>query len=65
MLFSIDVLFLDREGRVVKAIHNLAPFRLVFTVKSASSVIELLAGTIRQTQTQEGDIVEVFESEVA
>lgn len=63
MLFSIDVLFLDRERRVVRAIHDLAPFRLVFTVKTAVSVIELPAGTIRQTQTEEGDVVELVESE--
>jgi len=61
MLFSIDVLFLDRERRVVRAIHHLAPFRLVFTVKTASSVIELPAGMIRQTQTEEGDVVEMME----
>jgi len=61
MLFPIDVLFLDRQGRVVKAVNNLSPFRLVFPVKSASSVIELPAHTIRQTQTAEGDLVEVME----
>lgn len=60
MLFPIDVVFLNREGRVVKAIHNLAPFRLVLTVKTASSVIELPAGTLRQTHTEEGDVVRVI-----
>jgi hypothetical protein len=56
MLFPIDVLFLDRKGRVVRAIHRLPPFRIIFPVKCASSVIELPAHTISQTRTQEGDV---------
>ncbi|MBI3949411.1 MAG: DUF192 domain-containing protein [Acidobacteria bacterium] len=60
MLFPIDVLFLDGKGRVVKSVENLRPFRLILPVRLASSVIELPAHTIRQTQTREGDVVELI-----
>lgn len=57
MRFPIDVLFLDRHGRVVKLISELKPRRLVLPVMAATSVLELPAGTIARTATEVGDVV--------
>jgi len=59
MLFSIDVLFLNRSGQVVKALPGVRPFRLVLPVKSAVSVLELPEQTIGRTNTEPGDVIQV------
>jgi uncharacterized protein len=41
---AIDVLFLDREQRVLRAGRDIRPWRLVFAPRGTSSVIELPAG---------------------
>ena len=51
----IDVLFLDREGRVARAVHALHPQRVVPYVRGARQVIELPAGTIAQSDIRDGD----------
>ena len=55
MLFAIDVVFLDREMRVVKLVENMRPFRLTVPKRAARSVIELPAHTITQAGLQLGD----------
>ena len=55
MRFSIDVLLLDRESRVLSAYRNLRPFRLTAINWKASSALELPSGTIAATDTQLGD----------
>lgn len=60
MRFAIDVMFLDRENKVVKAIPNFRPFRLSGIYFSAHTAIELPAGTIESSQTHEGDLL-IFE----
>lgn len=55
MRFPIDVLFVDKENRVIKAISYLEPFRLTYIYFNASFAIELPAGTIQPNFTQEGD----------
>ena len=47
MKFPIDVLFLDKERRVVRAIENIQPFRLSPWVTGARSVLEFAAGTLK------------------
>jgi len=44
MLFSIDVVFLDKNNQVIKIIHNLKPFRHAGAFR-ATAVLELMAGT--------------------
>jgi len=44
--FPIDVLFLDREMKVVRLITELAPWRVIGFVRGAKSVVELPAGTL-------------------
>lgn len=55
MRFPIDVLYLDRARRVVKAVPVLRPFRASVGGRRAHTVIELPAGTIQETQTAIGD----------
>ncbi len=55
MRFPIDVLFVDRTGRVVKAVSNLKPFRVSGVLRGRCSTIELASGTIANTATSPGD----------
>ncbi len=57
MRFSIDVLFIDRKGKVLKSVSRLKPFRIASTPRFFTDVIELPVGTIFATQTQEGDLL--------
>ena len=57
MRFTIDVLFVNKNNRVVKAVSCLKPFRLSAIYLGASFVIELPNGVIQSTSTQAGDIV--------
>jgi uncharacterized membrane protein (UPF0127 family) len=55
MKFAIDALFLDREGRVVRALPGLRPWRATRFHRQAAQVVELPAGTLARTGTREGD----------
>lgn len=59
MKFPIDVLYLDREHRIIHVCHKLPPFRIAALKFKARSVIELPAGTLAQTQTAVGDVLEI------
>ena len=61
MRFPIDVLYVDRSARVVKACSDVRPFRFSAVFRGARSVIELPAGTLVSTQTGPGDHI-AFES---
>ena len=58
MRFSIDVLFLDKELRVMRAVPALPPFR-TSVVKHAVYVLELPAGSIQRSQTAAGDQIQM------
>jgi hypothetical protein len=58
MRFSIDVLLLDQERRVLSAYRNLHPFRVTALKWKASAALELPAGTIAATATQVGDLLQ-------
>lgn len=59
MQFPIDVLFMDQNNRVVKCLPNLRAWRLSAVYFGASYTIELPAGIIRESLTQEGDLLEL------
>jgi len=61
MKFSIDAVFLSREGIVLKLHTNLKPFRFTGLVWGASSVLELPEGTIGKTKIQKGDQLRLVE----
>lgn len=54
MRFPIDLIYLDRRQRVVKTRSNVPPWRLSACLR-AHSVLELPAGTLRETHTACGD----------
>ncbi len=60
MRFPIDAVFLDRSGRVVRAAERLRPWVPWIAARGAAEVVELRAGTIKDSRTQAGDEV-VFE----
>ena len=51
MRFSIDIVFMDREFRVVKLIRGLAPNKVVGSVAGAWQVLELEAGKLPESVT--------------
>ena len=57
MRFPIDVLFVSREGLVVRAISNLPPWRVTRVYSRAALVVELPAGTIERARVREGERV--------
>jgi uncharacterized protein len=58
MLFSIDVVALDRSLRVVKVWPRLAPFRVTSIQRKAHSFLELPAGQIGHCRIKVGDQLE-------
>ena len=58
MQFPIDLVYLDRKHCVRKVRSEVPPWR-VSACFSADSVLELAAGTVRETQTQPGDTLEL------
>lgn len=61
MRFAIDVVYLDRDGKVVKVSPNLRPFRASGVLRGGRSVVELPTGVIEATGTVPGDQIS-FES---
>ena len=61
MRFPIDVLFVSRDGRVLKAKHALPARRITGSVR-AFAVIELAAGRVHQSQTLVGDHLSIVQT---
>src|SRR6266568_4776094 len=57
MQFSLDLVYLDRKHRVRKVRSNVVPWRISACL-TAHSILELPSGTIRESQTQIGDLIE-------
>jgi uncharacterized protein len=64
MRFSIDVVFVARDGRVVKVSPAVKPWRLALAL-SAFCVIELPAGIAAEGLTRAGDRLELLASDGA
>ena len=58
MRFSIDVVFLDREHRIVGISHTMRPWR-VAAARHAFAALELPAGTAAACGLQKGDVLEI------
>ncbi len=58
MKFPIDLVYLDRKRKVRKVRHAVGPWRMSLCLM-AHSVLELPAGTARQTETRKGDLLEL------
>lgn len=57
MRYSIDVLFLDNDNRIVKIFRNLVPWRVTFPRFRARKVLELKGGSLSEA-VQEGEVLE-------
>jgi hypothetical protein len=55
MRFSIDILFIDKEWKIIQAICQLQPNRISRMYWSSNKVIELPAGKLGLTHTEAGD----------
>ena len=59
MMFTIDVVGLDRDLNVIRLWSDLVPFRVTSISTKLRSVVELPAGQIKATGTQIGDLLQV------
>jgi uncharacterized protein len=56
MRFPIDVIFIDKNGRAVRVVPEVRPWRMTASLR-ARSVIELAAGTAAAADIQVGDLL--------
>lgn len=61
MRFAIDVIFVDRHGRVVGLTPAMLPNRPFAGARHAQRAIEVPAGIIAATQTQLGDTLQFLD----
>lgn len=59
MRYPIDVLYLDKENRVIRMVDNLRPWRMTPMIVESATVIELPAHTAWNTGTRVGDQIEI------
>jgi len=57
VFYPIDVLFLNKNKKVVQLKENFKPFRIIIPTKPAKYIIELPNNTIKKTNTKLGDIL--------
>jgi uncharacterized protein len=60
MRFAIDVVFLNRQGKVIRINRNLRPWRISSIVWGARIALELPAGGAALSRTEVGDQI-IFE----
>ena len=56
---ALDLLYLDRDNRVLRIVSDLKPWRVGPVVRRSKWVLELPAGTVARTAMQPGDIIAV------
>ena len=55
MGFAIDIVYVDKDYRVIRIDPNMVPYRLGSFVAKSAYVLEMPVGTIAQTDTKIGD----------
>jgi uncharacterized protein len=60
--FTLDVIFLDAGNRIVAAYRGLGPGQRTRWHRGARAALELPAGTLATTGTEEGDVIEYQEA---
>ena len=60
MRFDIDAVFVDEDGRVVKVVRDMTPWRIAVDA-TAHAVVELPAGTLRDRRLNVGDRLYLLE----
>jgi uncharacterized protein len=58
MRFAIDVAFVNRAGRIVRARRTVRPWRLQAALR-AFAVVELASGALDRSDTRDGDLLYV------
>jgi uncharacterized membrane protein (UPF0127 family) len=58
MRFAIDAVFVDRQGRVLKIVHDLKPWRIAASF-GAFAVVEMGSGSVRRSDVAVGDRLSV------
>ena len=58
MRFPIDVIFVKRNGAVVRVVRELAPWRVGISPR-AFAVVEVASGTVVRTDTRPGDVLQL------
>jgi uncharacterized membrane protein (UPF0127 family) len=61
MRFAIDIVFLDRDERVVRISRELKPWRLSPIVFTARQALELAPGAVTRSDTVVGDSIRIVE----
>lgn len=59
MKFPIDVIFLDKNNKVISLNSSLAPYRITRIHLKAHSIVELYDGMIKKSHTGVGDQLDV------
>lgn len=57
MRFNIDILFLDKEYRVLSVRSNIAPYRFVFGPKGSIAVLEMGSGAADAAGIDKGHVL--------
>ena len=57
VLFRIDVLWVDAQGKVVEVLEGFRPFHTHTPSARASRVVELPHGAVSSSKTRQGDIL--------
>ena len=57
MRFSIDVIFVNKENKVVGLVKNIKPFQMSPYFIRAKKAIELPVGGIDSSRTEKGDVL--------
>ena len=60
MRFDIDAVFVDDDGRAVKVVRELSPWRIALD-PTAHAVVELPAGSLREREVNVGDRLYLLE----
>jgi uncharacterized protein len=55
MRYPIDLVFLDRECRVTRVVHDMKPWRMVISANGGRDCLELAAGAAAASGTGVGD----------
>jgi uncharacterized protein len=63
MRIPLDVVFLDRDGRVLRVYHGIRPWRVSRIVRGAHTAVELPSGTLRAAGVGEGDVLRLGAAE--
>ncbi|OQX86017.1 MAG: hypothetical protein B6D63_00925 [Candidatus Latescibacteria bacterium 4484_7] len=52
---AVDIIFIDKDAKVIKVFKSLPPFCIAQSTKEAVSALELRRNTIERTRTRIGD----------